>query len=135
MVTGIVVLAALIAGTWLYVKSRGPGSAAAQKTKSGKSSQEWHAVAVRPGMNSCVSARRSNGARYLSREAPNLPLPGCDEANCTCRFVHYADRRAGEDRRTPFKSSISANSTSSGDERRTQPERRSKPANDQLLYG
>jgi hypothetical protein len=39
------------------------------------------------------------GRRYLSAEAPKLPLPACDVRSCHCRFVHFEDRRDGDDRR------------------------------------
>jgi hypothetical protein len=35
-------------------------------------------------------------ARYLSRDAPRLPLPTCPHPEkCQCSFRHYEDRRGG----------------------------------------
>ena len=31
--------------------------------------------------------------RYLSKDAPRLPLRDCTESGCTCRYRHYEDRR------------------------------------------
>jgi hypothetical protein len=58
-------------------------------------SNPYHAVSVLPGASACAAAYRSAGQRFLSREAPRLPLPSCDARTCGCRFKHYKDRRAG----------------------------------------
>jgi hypothetical protein len=60
----------------------------------------WHAVAV-AGTGGCGLSAQLSGRRFLSADAPLLPLPGCAVRPCRCRYVHYADRRA-EDRRFPF---------------------------------
>jgi hypothetical protein len=31
-----------------------------------------------------------------------LPLRGCAQATCQCRYVHYKDRRSSSDRRNNF---------------------------------
>ncbi len=54
-----------------------------------------HAVTVVPGQNACPEARALRGQRFLSREAPALPLTGCGTPKCTCRYEHHADRRKG----------------------------------------
>lgn len=59
----------------------------------------YHAVSIVPGEDACEAARRFAGQRLLSRQAPPLPLPACDAAQCRCRFRHYQDRRAGPRRR------------------------------------
>lgn len=55
----------------------------------------YHAVSILPGASACAAAYRSAGQRFLSREAPRLPLPSCDARTCGCRFKHFKDRRAG----------------------------------------
>lgn len=62
-------------------------------------SNPYHAVSIVPGLNSCAASHRFTGQRFLSRQAPKLPLPSCDAAHCTCRFKHHKDRRAGPRRR------------------------------------
>jgi hypothetical protein len=54
-----------------------------------------HAVAVVPGERACPEAQALRGQRFLSREAPALPLRGCGTVKCTCRYEHYEDRRKG----------------------------------------
>ena len=54
-----------------------------------------HAVSIAPGHRCCAGARELRGQRFLSREAPMLPLASCDRADCTCRYEHHQDRRKG----------------------------------------
>lgn len=59
----------------------------------------YHAVAISPGPGSCQAAAELKGLRHLAKSAPMLPLAGCQADSCRCRYVHYEDRRSGEDRR------------------------------------
>jgi len=59
-----------------------------------KISTAHHAVSVAPGRRCCALAREVCGERFLSREAPPLPLKGCTQPECTCRYIHHEDRRA-----------------------------------------
>jgi hypothetical protein len=55
----------------------------------------FHAVSVQPASRCCEQARSCAGKRFLSAEAPQLPLPNCDAVHCNCRYQHHEDRRAG----------------------------------------
>ncbi|MCB1705711.1 MAG: hypothetical protein KDI17_12660 [Halioglobus sp.] len=57
--------------------------------------QPFHAVSIEPARNSCLAARQAGSQRYLSEEAPALPLAECTERECECRYQHHADRRSG----------------------------------------
>jgi hypothetical protein len=58
--------------------------------------QRWHAVSVKPGSGACAAAASGRDRRWLSREAPLLPLPGCTKPDsCRCTYQHHEDRRAG----------------------------------------
>ncbi len=59
----------------------------------------WYAVSIVPGETSCKLVRMHQGTRWLSAEAPRLPVPGCDEQQCECRYRHFADRRANVQRK------------------------------------
>ena len=54
-----------------------------------------HAVVVVPGRHACNEAYALRNRRFLSREAPVLPLAGCGSAQCECRYEHHDDRRKG----------------------------------------
>ena len=59
----------------------------------------FHAVSIVPGPKCCEEARKLEGIRFLSQEAPKLPLAGCICTACACRYAHHDDRRQGSDRR------------------------------------
>jgi hypothetical protein len=60
-----------------------------------KATSPHHAVVVVPGRHACAEAYAVRNRRFLSREAPVLPLPGCGSAQCECRYEHHDDRRKG----------------------------------------
>jgi hypothetical protein len=54
----------------------------------------FHGIAIEPGDRACDAVRALKGVRFLSEEAPHLPLDGCNCAqNCRCVYRHFADRR------------------------------------------
>jgi len=61
--------------------------------------------------------------RFLSSEAPLLPLAGCTVESCQCRYVHYEDRRE-RDRRNSYGRTIDLIPASVGQERRSGTNRR-----------
>ena len=86
----------------------------------------FHAVSIKPGPRCCQTAKSMAGVRYLSREAPRLPLPQCDAAGCECKYVHHEDRR-GYDRRMADGAPIKPGPTKSfegADRRRARRDRR-----------
>lgn len=63
----------------------------------------FHAVSVETGARACDEARAIEGTRFLSTSAPMLPLKGCGNPACQCRYVHHNDRRGSlRDRRVNF---------------------------------
>ena len=59
----------------------------------------FHAVEIRGTKDACQAVQDAHGERYLSAEAPPLPLGQCDRPDrCQCRYQHYEDRR-GNSRR------------------------------------
>jgi hypothetical protein len=87
-----------------------------------KPGTQWNAVAVVTAAGSCEAARALKGRRFLSAEAPRLPLRDCPSSSaCPCVYRKYADRRAGprrEDEKTGLR-------RPSDDERRRSRGRRS----------
>jgi hypothetical protein len=84
---------------------------------------QYHAVAIAKSSVACTAAAQLVGRRYLSKEAPLLPLAGCMSKPCRCRYVHYADRRS-EDRRFPFGVRRSSEPHVAGIERRSSERRK-----------
>lgn len=59
------------------------------------SASHWHAVAIKPKGQCCEAVQAHRTGRFLSSDAPRLPLPECSSADtCTCVYKHHADRRA-----------------------------------------
>lgn len=88
---------------------------------------KFHAVSIRPGLEACDAARGLEGQRFLSEAAPPIPLPSCDSRNCQCRFVHFADRRSGDDRRSPYPATIGIDTGTHRQEQRQAGDRRKEP--------
>jgi hypothetical protein len=59
----------------------------------------YHAVGVKPGKDCCGAAQALRGKRFLSSEAPRVPLRECTAHTCGCTYQHFDDRRSGIDRR------------------------------------
>lgn len=53
----------------------------------------FHAVSIEPGHHACAAANFLRGKRFLSSEAPPLPLRQCVCPQCECRYLHFEDRR------------------------------------------
>ncbi len=75
---------------------------ALRRTEQDDARTRWRAVKVVPGLICCRNAEIMAGQVFLSKESPPLPLPGCNERGCACKYKHMADRRSGSDRRAQF---------------------------------
>jgi hypothetical protein len=63
-----------------------------------KKTSAYHAVTIAPGLRACEAAKAVARKRFLSAEAPDLPLQGCSCSTCACRYEHHDDRRNGQRR-------------------------------------
>ena len=90
------------------------------------SDRRWHGVSVKPGPGACSVADNGRARRWLSREAPMLPLPGCSRPeSCRCTYQHHEDRRS-MDRRAEDTDAF-ARPVKVANERRTRKTRRATP--------
>jgi len=100
--------AVLLLLIWLLVRTRRntsePTRGRTRQRTAPSGNSAFHAVSLRYNPNSCQAARDLDGQRFLATAAPRIPLPGCDAAECNCRFTHHKDRRHGQERRNPFGS-------------------------------
>ena len=87
----------------------------------------YHCVEVRAGDFTCGAAEKLEHVRYLSDEAPSLPVPGCRVERCTCSYIHHDDRR-DDDRRNPYGHWSNVPPAIAG-ERRSRTERRQSRGN------
>jgi hypothetical protein len=87
------------------------------------SAHPYHCVAIHHRDGACAAVKRLSGQRFLSKEAPPVPLPACDVATCRCRYVHFEDRRQNDERRNPHPVLLQVGGYN-GPERRSGGERR-----------
>ena len=60
---------------------------------------DFRAVSLAPSLDCCAATKGAASKRYLWRDAPRLPLPGCEMGSkCTCKFTKHTDRRDGDRR-------------------------------------
>lgn len=85
----------------------------------------YHCVEVCAGNPACESVCQLGRMRFLSQEAPSLPVSGCSAASCTCGFIHHDDRR-DDDRRHVYGQWAGIPPEATG-ERRARIERRTSP--------
>lgn len=61
-----------------------------------KPASKWHGVTIVLQTSSCAAAAMCRNTRYLSREAPRLPMSSCPHPElCECTYKHFEDRRTG----------------------------------------
>ena len=94
--------------------------AASQRAKQASSNERpqgrkeaWHAVSITTPTSTCEAASALRNHRFLSKDAPRLPLVGCSSPEtCRCIYRHHADRRGkprrSTDRGEPPKSNSDA---------------------------
>lgn len=126
----------LLIAVWWFLRQRQAAKTedAKHDTRPGTSNSAYHAVSIKFPSNACKAARDMEGRRFLSTAAPRLPLPGCQSLECSCRFVHHKDRRAGRDRRSPFAPSGFAGGTGKyEEEQRKQGDRRADQDDNDLF--
>ena len=75
-------------------KTQAPGSLKRRLAR------KFHGVSLRSGPHACAAVQALAGQRFLSDEAPPLPLSACDQQKCQCAYSHHANRRDQEDRRS-----------------------------------
>lgn len=86
--------------------------------------KRWHAISVQAKALSCAASHELRKKRFLSNEAPVLPLAECTKrASCPCTYKHQDDRRNKP--RRDCGSGISPHVSKHGTERRTSRGRRS----------
>lgn len=119
----LIAVALLIAlAFWLRHTKKRQNSRGTRVRNPQRPSDSYQSVEVHAGRDACDAVRRIGDKRFLSGEAPEIPVPGCDAAKCSCSYVHHQDRRRG-DRRHRFPNLASAPPAEAGD-RRTKRDRR-----------
>lgn len=128
MTTYWIALGVLVFAAALWIRSRRRKARAALTRSVPDRSNAYHCVAIDYSAEPCMAVKKMEGKRFLSAEAPIFPLPGCTSKSCQCRYVHYDDRRARPDRRSPWETALGVKAVneaiSEEDERRQKTGRR-----------
>jgi hypothetical protein len=80
-----------VSGVLIETKTDAEPAAAAKVRRGGTKS--WHAVTIAAPAGACAAAQACKGKRYLSCDAPRLPLAKCESPHCECKYRHFSDRR------------------------------------------
>ncbi len=125
MVAALILILVLLVG-WLYLRHRqGQTTTPPAARQSSSGGTAYHSVSLKFSQRACRAAKALEGKRFLASAAPRIPLPECDVKKCECRFAHYKDRRATQERRSVFTASGHAVTTGEAKmERRDAKERR-----------
>jgi hypothetical protein len=127
IIFGIILMCLLVGVVILMFRPYDYGASVAQFKRMGKDDDlakesidtKWRSVRIRPGLIACRQVADLNGQVFLSREVPELPLPGCAERDCRCHYVFLDDRRSGIDRRVELARLGEFLSSSEQDRRRS----------------
>lgn len=64
---------------------------------------QFHAVSVVIEGTGCQYVKSLENKRFLSKDAPRLPLKNCEMTGCNCHYSHHQDRRdINNDRRIDY---------------------------------
>jgi hypothetical protein len=96
----LLAIAVLLAGGGLvyWFLRRGQAASSRSSRDEKTSLRRFGGVEILVKGDACEAARALAGQRFLAKEAPSLPLPGCGAGQCSCTFAKLADRRT-DDRR------------------------------------
>ena len=124
IIFGIVLMCILFAIVMLFFKPYDYGASVAKFRKIGADREpstdaQWRSVRIRPGLISCDRVANLADQVFLSKEAPELPLPNCTERDCRCHYVFLDDRRSGIDRRSELEQLEEHPASGEGDRRRS----------------
>ncbi len=96
-----------------------------QDRPSAPKEKQYHCVSIVLAPNACQAIRALEGKRFLSKEAPRLPLAECDCSQCDCKYQHHEDRRVPfSDRRLDYGMSRDLYGVFGETNRRTHPKGR-----------
>lgn len=101
MFQNILLIAIAGAVAWFLVRMfSGREKSATLVHKDATPAKPFAAVSIHPSPECCQAVQVTKGKRFLSREAPRLPLAECTANECRCVYRHHADRRSSNgDRR------------------------------------
>jgi hypothetical protein len=82
------------AGAAYWRSAQRPKPPKANPAPRAKEGGRFGAVQIRARLGACRAAQLLEGQRFLSKDAPKLPLRECSVARCSCTFSKLPDRRS-----------------------------------------
>jgi hypothetical protein len=81
-------------GFWAKLTGKATPARESRQTQENVTHHEYRGVSVIAAEDDCCQAARDIiGKRYLTDEAPRLPLSDCDAAVCRCKYKRFDERR------------------------------------------
>jgi len=100
LITALVLVVLVFARLLFPVKGAARNNSRRDRRTGFGEGDPFHAVSIMPAEGSCSAVNLIKIQRFLSEEAPGLPLADCGAVDCRCKYIHHADRRSGaRDRR------------------------------------
>jgi hypothetical protein len=84
----------VVAGAAYWLIARRPQPPKSNPAPRPKEGGRFGAVQIRARLGACRAAQLLEGQRFLSKNAPTLPLRECSAARCSCTFSKLPDRRS-----------------------------------------
>ncbi len=136
MNTTLIVMVLVLLVGWLFIRRRQSKKTVVVKPRRRAPTRKksYHAVSIKFDSRACMAAKTMEGQRFLSSEAPRLPLPDCDVTECLCHFAHYKDRRVNKDRRNVFSASGHSSATGRHEQERRGLKDRRHDDDDDFIY-
>ena len=100
LITAIIVLAFWLLPKMFPARKKPVLDAAHSNGHSALHNGSYAAVTIHCYRDACTAAGQVAGIRFLSDEAPLIPLESCTAEECHCVYMHHSDRRGGTNRRT-----------------------------------
>jgi hypothetical protein len=102
MIAALLAAVILAAGAAYWFRTRRPAPRPDRTSASlPKAGGRFSGVEIRMRGGACRAAHALQGRRFLSKDAPSLPLPDCTHVKCACTFSKLPDRRT-EGRRLDY---------------------------------
>jgi hypothetical protein len=71
-----------------------------------QSARPFQAISIFRGVRACALANQMSEQRFLAKDVPSLPLPGCMmPESCECVYLKHRDRRGPQRRTMDFSAS------------------------------
>ena len=100
MLDWILILTMIGIVAFFLLLRRGNSSVLFGKKPIAPAKRKYAGLAFVPDTHCCDAANAHNERRFLTSEAPNIPLAECsDPALCECKYRNIDDRRTRDDRR------------------------------------